>query len=570
MPVSRVDLDKCIGCGTCVESCPMDVFRLDTRVEYRDEQSPCSMACPLGVRQREYHDFVKMGMIEEAGEVMRLCHPMPAVTGRLCPHPCESQCARTKIDQSVNISALEQHLGDRLLATGPVPGVTRAAVPAGRNRVAVIGSGPAGLSAAYFLALEGFEPTVFEKADKPGGLLRTAVPEFRLPEWVVDAQIESYRGMGIMFRTGVRVGVDLSVEELRSQGYGAVVAATGASRPMGLSVPGSGAAGIVSAMKLLGAVKAVPAPAETGSSESAAVLLGFSGAVAVVGGGSVALDAARTALRLGADRVSIICLERLEPGLKDSMPALATEIDEGLAEGLTIYPSRGVDSFVVEDGRVSAVRCVECLSVRDEDGRFKPVYGDCVLPQVIEAQTVIMAIGQTADPALVPAEFAVGARGLIGVDEATLQAAPGLFACGDAVSGASTVVEALAAGKKVAAMVGRYLRDEGPSGAAEPAQCAAEPPAGRIELAERVERRWRPAAERRGDFAEVVLPLSGHEAQVEAGRCLTCGSRSKIAYLDDCQVCKLCQHYCPTDAIEITDGMLLGSLHSWNVVGLGR
>jgi NAD-dependent dihydropyrimidine dehydrogenase PreA subunit len=217
------------------------------------------------------------------------------------------------------------------------------------------------------------------------------------------------------------------------------------------------------------------------------------------------------------------------------------------------------------------VRCVECLSVRDDTGRFDPVYGDCVLPQEIEAQTVILAIGQTADRALVPADFATDSRGLIRANEATTLVAPGLFAAGDAVSGASTVVAALAEGRKAAAAVGRFLRGEELSiGAGETPARAVQPPKEKVEVTERVERRMRPAAERRGDFGEPALGFSEIEAQVEAERCLTCGSRSKIAYLDDCQVCRLCQHYCPTEAIEVTEGVLLGSLHCWNVIELGR
>jgi NADPH-dependent glutamate synthase beta subunit-like oxidoreductase len=553
MPVSKIDLDKCMGCGTCVESCPMDVFRLDTVVEYRKEYSPCSLACPLGVRQREYHDLLKMGMLDEAADILRLCHPMPAVTGRLCPHPCESECTRATIDAAVNINALEQYLGDHLLGLEPP-----ATGPLDQGRVAIVGSGPSGLAAAYFLILDGFDVTVFEKNEKPGGLLRTAVPAFRLAEDVVDRQIEFYQKMGITFRTGVRVGAEVTLEDLRKENYGAVVAATGAAKPVGLSVPGSDASGIVSAMEFLAGART-------------ATVGEMSGSVAIIGGGSVALDVARTAVRRGAAPVSVICLESLEPGLKDSMLALTGEIEDGIAEGVRILPSRGVYSFTVKGGRVSGVKCVECLSVRDDNGCFKPVYGDCVLPQEIDAQTVVLAIGQTADASLVPAGFPTDTQGLIQVDEATTQVVPGLFAAGDAVSGASTVVEALAAGRKTATMVGRYLRREGLSLDLDGERPqAAEPPKERIEVSERLERRRRTATERRRDFRESAMSFSEQEAQLEVDRCLTCGSRSRIAYLDDCQVCRLCQHYCPTDAIDITEGALLGSLHGWDVVNLGR
>jgi len=178
------------------------------------------------------------------------------------------------------------------------------------SKVAIIGSGPAGLAAAHFLVLDGYEPTVFEKGDRLGGLLRTVVPAFRLPEELLDAQIDFYRRMGVSFRTGVQVGADVTLDDLRTQGYGAVIAASGAAKPVGLSVAGSDAAGIVSAMEFLAEAKADAA----GGALAASAAAGTSGAVAVIGGGSVALDAARTALRLGASPVSLICLERLEPG----------------------------------------------------------------------------------------------------------------------------------------------------------------------------------------------------------------------------------------------------------------
>jgi NADPH-dependent glutamate synthase beta subunit-like oxidoreductase len=560
MPVSRVDLDKCVGCGTCVESCPMDVFRLDTVVEYRQEVSPCSAACPLGLRQREYHDLLGMGMIDAAAAVLAECHPMPAITGRLCSHPCESECSRGAVDASININALEQYLGDHLLEWWADRGLVSspALTPGVAGRVAVIGSGPAGLSAAYFLAREGFAVTVFEKESRPGGLLQTVVPAFRLPPAVLDAQIAAYEALGMEFRTDVQIGRDVSIQELGEMGFRAVVAATGAARPLRLTVPGSEAAGILTAMEFLAAGKEDAGPVEGRT-------------VAVIGGGSVALDAARTALRLGAEKVTVVCLECLESGLKDSMLASAKEIEQAQAEGVEILPSRGVDSFLVEEGHVSGVRVVECLSVRDEDGRFEPVYGECSLPEPVVVNTVIVAIGRAADPELVPTRFATDARGRIVVDPDTLTAGPGLFAAGDAVSGASTVVQALAAGKKAAEAVASFLRDEHALAGSERERTVAVPPAKeKVETLERNERTVRPAALRSHDLAEVTAGFTAAQARREAERCLTCGSRSRIAYLDDCQVCRLCQKYCPVDAIEVTEGALLGSLHGWNVVELGR
>jgi NADPH-dependent glutamate synthase beta subunit-like oxidoreductase len=535
----------------------MDVFRLDTVAQDRRERSPCSLACPLGVDQRTYHHLIRTDRLEDALDEMRLRHPMPAITGRVCPHPCESECTRQQIDTAVNINALEQYLGDRLLSAGPPP----APDASGCGKVAVIGSGPAGLAAAYFLALAGHRPTVFEKDAVLGGLLRSAVPAFRLPDAVLDAQIDHYRALGVEFRAGVRIGEELSLEDLRAEGFDVFIAATGASAALGLVVPGVEAEGIVGAMDFL-------------TSAKSGALREVDGNVVVVGGGSVALDAARTAVRLGADHADVVCLEMLEPGLKDSMLALNEEIEDALAEGCAIHPSKGVGSFKLEDGRVTAVSCVECLSVRDEDGRFSPEYGDCSLPLEIPATTVVLAIGQAADARLVPAAFAVDARGLILCDELTCEVAPGFFAAGDAVTGPATVVEALAAGKRAALTAGRYLDGEDlAAGLGEPSRRTADLPevarpqraVDRMFEAGRMDREVVPPESRLTGFDQTVLPLGDREALTEADRCLTCGSVSTIAYLDDCQVCRLCQHFCPTKAIAVSEGALLGSLHGWGV-----
>ncbi|MFC1892188.1 FAD-dependent oxidoreductase, partial [Thermodesulfobacteriota bacterium] len=378
------------------------------------------------------------------------------------------------------------------------------------------------------------------------------------PEEVLDRQIAYYENMGINFKTGVIFGKDMTTDDLEKQGYKACIAATGAAKPFGLSVEGSGAEGITSAMEYLEGIKAGSIKMQNGK-------------VAVIGGGSVALDAARSAVRLGADEVNLICLEVLEADLKDSMLALTEEIEDAQAEGVVIHPSRGVDSFETKNGKVSSIKCVECTNVRDEDGRFNPRYGDCVLPLEIQADTVVLAIGQSADPSIVPEGFNTNERGYIVADSQTKQVDSNLFAAGDAVSGPSTIVEALAAGRRTALTVDRFIKGENMTAGLEDTPNRFEPvPNEKIFKAYRINRQTVPAEERKIDFQETMLPLGWYEAHMESDRCLTCGSRSAVTYLADCQACTLCEHYCPTDAITVVPGAMPNILHAWNVINLGK
>ncbi|MCP4136498.1 MAG: FAD-dependent oxidoreductase [bacterium] len=553
MAVRSVEIDKCIGCGTCVESCPMDVFRLDTIVEKRPETSPCSIECPLGLNQREYHNLIKLHLLDEAAGLLQKNHPMPSITGRICPHPCESECSRKLVDESININGLEQYLGDYSLENEKLSRPVANGV-----KIAVIGSGPAGLSTAHYLTLSGYGVTVFEKDSKPGGLLRYGIPSFRLSEETLDKQIGVYEKIGIAFETDTVFGIDVTREELKNKGYKAFVAATGASKPLTITVPGSEAEGIINAISFLEKIKKGEISEVTSK-------------VAVIGGGSVALDAARSAIRLGADEVHVICLEQVECGKEDSMPAHPSEIKEAKEEGVIIHGKMGVESFIVDGNRISAVSCIECISITDGKGRFSPEYGKS-LDRLIEAATVIIAIGQTVDPVLVPRDFPLDKNGLISADSATLQVDSEMFAAGDVVTGPSTVVEALATGKKAALVIDRFIKgkeltiglDEVPVKAGKPSEDR------EIYQAQRINRDSIAPGQRTGNFRETRQSLRDSQVMSEAERCLTCGSRSKIAYMDDCQVCRLCAHYCPADAIRITDGALLGSLHLFNVVKLGK
>jgi NADPH-dependent glutamate synthase beta subunit-like oxidoreductase len=549
MPIESINSATCIGCGTCVSRCPLDVLRLDTFATEQEQQSPCSLDCPLGVNQRRYHNLIELDMLDQAVELMRQDHPMPAITGRICPHPCETNCSRGLVDEPININGLEQYLGDLLLDLQPIISATNG------QKIAIIGSGPAGLAAAYHLTQKGYLVTVFEKEDKVGGMLRNSVPNFRLPEEIIDRQIDFYQHMGIEFKTGISVGKDLSLSELEQQ-YKAIIAATGASKPYALQVPGAEATGLISAIEFLYDVK-------KGSRKS------ISGSVVVVGGGSVALDSARTAVRLGATEVNVICLERIEPGSKDSMLALTEEIEDTLAEGVQIHPSRSVSSFTTQDDKITGVKCVECLSVRDNSGAFKPEYGQAVLPGEIKADTVIIAIGQATDPALVPDGFQTNPLGMILADKITKQVSEKLFAVGDAVSGPTTVVACLGDGKKTATTVDRYIKGEdmraGLETSATPfnVDVLTEEVINNISKSKRIERRQHPVAQNKSSFSGTFCGFNWDEANQEAERCLTCGSKATINYVADCQICNLCGHYCPVDAITLTEEKTFPPMLGW-------
>lgn len=553
MAVRTIDSNTCIGCGTCVETCPMDVFRLDTKAAEFHEYSPCRMACPLGVNQREYHNLIKLDLLDEAAQALGNYHPMPVITGRICPHPCENECTRKDVDQAININGLEQYLGDHLLEMGE-------ATPCQSNgtKIAIIGGGPAGLSAAYFLRTKGYEITVFDKEQAPGGMLRTTIPAFRLPVAVLDKQIAYYESMGITFQCNVKVGEDITVEALRTQGYKAVIACVGADKPYKLSVDGVNAQGITTAMDYLKAVKSGAIKAQAGK-------------VAVIGGGSVALDSARSAVRLGAEEVHLVCLENIEAGHKDCMLAPRQEIEDAIAEGVIIHVARSTHHFEVVDGKVAGIKLVECKSVREEDGRFNPVYGTDVLPEELLAQTVVLAIGQGADSTYVPADFATNPRGYIVADGVTNQVADDLFGAGDGVTGPSTVVKALASGKRAAITVERFLKGEALADDLDCAPISAKADGqDKIFKAPRMERATVPAEEAKAGFGETVLPMDWYQAHMEAGRCLTCGSRSTITYVADCQACSLCVNYCPTESIIVGPGHVPNVLHAWDVRNLGK
>ena len=464
---------------------------------------PCTVACPGGVHIPEYMEMVRAGDLDAAAATLLQNNPLPAVTGRVCPHFCEGECNRGEFDSPVSVRAVERHLGDRVLADA-ARFLKPPAEEKGR-KVAVVGSGPAGLTAAVYLRRAGYGVTVLEKQPQAGGMLRYGIPSYRLPPEILDRQIAALEGMGVEIRTGVAVGEDPSLAALRAE-YAAVFVAPGAWGQATLELPG--AEQLVPGLDLLVELKSGGSPA-------------VGRRVLVIGGGNVAVDVAVAARRLGAAEVTMVCLES-----REEMPARPDEVEQAEEEGIRVLPSFGPAAVLTdEDGALRGLELRRCLSVFDAEGRFAPAFDEAARV-VEEADQVFLAIGQRvalgrlADGGLGTA----GGRILAGpADGATTLA--GVFAGGDAVSGPASVIEALAAGRRAAAAIDRYLTD----GAAAPTAAAEEPVAlqrfdrAALALSGRAEAQLLPPAERRLRVEDTPQGLAEEEVAAEAARCLNCG-----------------------------------------------
>jgi len=540
MAIKTVDRELCNGCGICVSICPLDVIRLDTVAADREEYPPCRLACPAGVDMRGYFYLLRNGMGREAVELLREALPFPAITGRVCPHPCESDCARKEVDEAVSINALERFVADGFLneRATPVP-------PIYAGRVAVVGSGPAGLACAYFLCRMGYPVTVFEARPVLGGMLRLGIPGFRLPRDVLDAQLGYIRDLGVEFRTGVSIGANVTLDELRRD-YQAVFFAPGSQLSRRLEVDGAALDGVLWGLEFLAAVNLGDTPQVKGE-------------VLVIGGGNVAMDVALTAARLGAAGVRVACLES-----EEIMPAFRAEIEQAREEGVTILESCGPRRILGAGGRVTAVELVRCHSVYDGRGRFCPAYDDSVI-ETIAADTVILAIGQTADLSALPPEAAVDGDGAVRVDAVTLQTGvPGVFAGGDVVTGPASVVDAVAAGRRAADSIDRYLKHQDLKAGryARPRRVRNTPLAG-IDPMPRNLVTVLPVGERSSGFSEIKATFDEDTAGLEVQRCMTCGSRATIDYVEDCMLCYFCEQDCPQKAIYVSPDKTAMPLMPW-------
>lgn len=405
-----------------------------------DKMSPCEEACPIHMDVPSYVIALSQGRFREAIDVVRETNPFPSICGRVCHHPCEMACTRALIDKPVAIEWLKRFVGEYEKTNG---GRKKRVRRKRGEKVAVIGSGPAGLTAAHDLALKGFRVKVYEALPNPGGMLIGGIPDFILPQHIVKSEIEYIKNLGVRIQTNMRVGKDITLDDIRSHGFNAILLATGAWKSATLSIPGVTLKGVIQALPFLHDVKLGKKPK-------------LHGKVVVIGGGNVAVNAARTALRLGAENVSLVCLESLE-----SMPAFEWEIELAEQEGAEIFPALAPQQLLAKTrGKVGRIELKKVKSTSlDSDGKISWTLLEGPDTDVsMDADWVIIAVGQIPDDTFIEAMKREGG-GSFKIDSETMAThIPGLFAAGDVVKRQGTVVEAIAAGHTAAISMERYLK----------------------------------------------------------------------------------------------------------------
>jgi heterodisulfide reductase subunit A len=543
-----IDEDICNGCGDCEQVCPVSVpsefdrglsarkavYRPSPQavpniytISKREGTAACKAACPAGVNAQGYVALISMGKFQEALNLEREANPFPSVCGRVCTHPCESECKRSNVDQPVAIASLKRFIADRELEAGRT--LPKPVEKTHEEKIAIVGSGPAGLTCAYFMARKGYPVTVFEALEKLGGMLYTCVPTFRLPPEMIQADIDYILAQGVEAKTNTRIGQDLSLEDLKSQGYKAIFLGTGAYKSVMLKVPGEDLKGVVSCIDFLMDVNLGKKP-------------WVGKKVAVIGGGNAAIDSARTALRMGAEEVTIVYRRS-----RKEMPANDWEVEEAEREGIKIHFLATPVKFVGEGGKVKSMECLKMkLGEPDASGRRRPVPIEGS-EFIVEADMVIPAVSQTPDTSYIPESIGIKLSKWESVEidpETMVTDVPGIFAGGDCVTGPATVIEAVAAGKKAACSIERYLNGEelkAETKAAPPKIAEFEP--GELEDIEPHERIEMPKTEiaKRKTFEEVELGYTEEMAIEEAKRCLNCGL---------CSECGECERICEKDAVD--------------------
>ena len=576
--IAKVEKQNCVACGKCVEACPAGAVKLGQKLcdkegceityprmplpgdqpwgehmwthNYRDVNrincydagtAPCKTACPAHIGIQGYLQLAKEGRYEDALALIKKDNPLPAVCGHVCNRRCEDACTRGTIDEAVAIDEVKRFIAERDLnaETRFIPKKTIPSLKGGfEEKIAIIGAGPAGLSCAYFLALTGYKPTIFEKNAEPGGMLRYGIPSYKLEKDLLAAEIDVIRQLGVEIRCGVEVGKDVTIEDLREQGYKGFYAAIGCQRGRKPGISGENAEGAYAAVDFL---------REAGAKESFAL----EGDVVVVGGGNVAIDAARISSRCTDSKISMFCLET-----REKMPASDEEIEEALEEGIELNCGWGPKEVLEEDGHVSGVVFKKCTRVFDAQGRFSPEYdeNDTV---TVPCRHVIFSVGQAIDWGHMLDNLHVELRPNGGAlaNKLTYQTSePDIFVGGDVYTGPKFAIDAIAAGREGAISLHRYVHEH----------CTLTIGRNRrdfieldkenikVETYDSSSRQIPPKAdvkEQAKTFRDLSQSLTEEQVKKETSRCLSCGA--SVVDPNKCIGCGVCTTKCMFDAIHL-------------------
>ncbi|MBI4744708.1 MAG: FAD-dependent oxidoreductase [Actinobacteria bacterium] len=497
---------------------------------------PCQGACPILTPVQRYISAIAEERVDDALAINLEVNPFPSICGRICCHPCEDRCRRIKVDEALSIASLKRFAADN----GRVRTEKQKTVKSKKHKIAVIGAGPAGLAAANDLALLGYPVTVFEKMPEAGGMLRVGVPKYRLPKDVIQKEVKRIKSLGVEIKTNVEVGKDIKINDLKKEGYKAILIGVGLALSRSLPIEGVELKGVHLALPFLKAVN-FDEKVKPGKK------------LIVIGGGNVAVDVARSARRLGAKDIKMICLES-----KDEMPAHCWEVEETLEEKVEIVNSLGPKRIIGKDGKVSGIEFMAVKSVFDDFGRFNPTFYKNKITK-FECDTVIIAIGQMADLSFLnDPEIKLNERGQLIVNKNNFSTTKnGVFACGEVASGPGIAVEAIAAGKKTAISIDKYLRGEDISCLKfERPDSISELPEKTTELVKKYSRQKMPKIpikERLKTFSELEIGFDKKIAVREALRCMSCGAGAEVNS-DKCIACLTCVRVCPYEVPEIKDG----------------